>query len=80
MPKRLFIKLLLLTALILLAVPAHAQTPTPPPPTFWEQNSAAIIGALIGLVFGGILVWVLKPAFEKLGNALADILSKLGSG
>ncbi|MBN2389667.1 MAG: hypothetical protein JXR84_03015 [Anaerolineae bacterium] len=76
-------KLLLLIVvanLLFVVVPVRAQTPTPPPPSFWEQNSAAIISALIGLIFGGILVWMLKPAFEKLGNAFADALSKLGSG
>jgi hypothetical protein len=80
MPKRLFKKLLFLVVVTTLTTPVHAQTPTPPPPTFWEQNSATIISALIGLIFGGILVWVLKPAFEKLGNTLANALSKLGSG
>ncbi len=57
-------------------------TPSAPPPSkgFWEENSKSIITGLIGLVFGGILVWVLKPTFEKLGNAIAGGLSKLGSG
>ena len=32
------------------------------------------------MIFGGILVWLLRPAFEKLGNALAESLSRLGSG
>jgi hypothetical protein len=52
----------------------------PDPETFWGENSKTIVGALVGLIFGGILVWLLKPAFEKLGNTLAGWLSKLGSG
>jgi hypothetical protein len=52
----------------------------PEPKTFWSENSKTIVGALVGLIFGGILVWLLKPAFEKLGNTLAGWLSKLGSG
>ncbi len=83
MPKTLLktsLFLILAISLAYLTAPAHAQTPTPPTPTFWEENSQAIISALIGLVFGGILAWVLKPVFEKLGNALAGALSKLGSG
>ena len=50
------------------------------PPTFWGDNGKAVIGGLTGLIFGGILVWVLKPAFEKLGTAFAEALGKLGSG
>lgn len=53
---------------------------TPAPTTFWEDNNQALMSALIGLVFGGILVWLLRPVIEKLGNTLADLLSRLGSG
>jgi len=49
------------------------------PPSFWDENSN-LTSALIGLIFGGILVWLLKPVFEKLGTAFADALGKLGSG
>jgi len=64
---------------LLIVVTATPSAP-PTPPTFWGENSQTLIGALIGLIFGGILVWVLKPMFEKAGNTLADALSKLGYG
>jgi len=51
----------------------------PAPTTFWGEHGKALVGALIGLIFGGVLTWLLKPAFEKLGNALATGLSRLGS-
>jgi hypothetical protein len=35
---------------------------------------------LVGMVLGGILVSVLRPVLERLGNALAEGLSRLGSG
>jgi len=52
----------------------------PEPETFWGENGKTIVGALVGLIFGGVLVWLLRPAFEKLGNTLAESLSRLGSG
>ncbi|MBU0494065.1 MAG: SUMF1/EgtB/PvdO family nonheme iron enzyme [Chloroflexi bacterium] len=74
--------------------PVPAATPTPQvivvtatpsaPPSAWDsflgEHGKTIIGALIGLIFGGILVWVLKPAFERLGNALAVWLSQRSAG
>jgi len=38
------------------------------------------LAGLAGLVFGAILGLVLRPAFKRLGNALADGLARLGSG
>ena len=37
------------------------------------------LSGLIGLVFGGILVWVLRPTFKKFGNGFGRSLSRLGS-
>ena len=52
----------------------------PAPKTLWDEHGKTIVGALVGLLFGGILVWMLKPAFERLGNAVAEGLGRLGSG
>jgi formylglycine-generating enzyme required for sulfatase activity/energy-coupling factor transporter ATP-binding protein EcfA2 len=71
---------------LLATATARAQTPAPPPtptPTLLQQTEKEIpwwLAGVAGLVFGGILVWVLRPVFEKLGNAIAEGLSKLGSG
>jgi len=53
---------------------------TPAPKTFWDENSKAIVAALIALVSGVALSPLLKPLFERLGQALAGGLGKLGSG
>ncbi len=72
--------------------PYPAYTPYPPPaapgspstPAFSQLTEKQIpwwLTGLTGLIFGGILVWVLKPAFERLGNAVAEgLMSRLGSG
>jgi formylglycine-generating enzyme required for sulfatase activity len=52
----------------------------PTPPTLWDEYGKTIAGALVGLIFGGILTWLLRPLFEKLGNALAEGASRIGSG
>jgi formylglycine-generating enzyme required for sulfatase activity len=53
---------------------------TPGPKTFWGEYGDNVITGLLGLIIGGVLVWLLKPVFERLGNALADWLSRLGAG
>ena len=88
--------ILVVLLLLLLSGVAGAQTATPPAPTpvvvtatpgatpapkgFWEENSKALATGLIGLIFGGILTWLLKPTFEGLGDALAAQLGKIRSG
>jgi formylglycine-generating enzyme required for sulfatase activity len=67
--------------LLLLTGTTAAQPPTSAPPkTFWDEHGKTIVGALVGLIFGGVLTWLLKPTFERLGNRLADRLGRLGSG
>jgi formylglycine-generating enzyme required for sulfatase activity len=77
---------LVCVVLLLVATIARAQSPAPPPtptPTLLQQTEKEIpwwLAGLAGLVFGGILVWLLRPAFERLGNTIAEGLSRLGSG
>jgi hypothetical protein len=56
-------------------------TPTPvaspQPATFWGEYGRDVVVGLISLLVGGILVWILKPAFERLGGTLADALGRL---
>ncbi len=52
----------------------------PEPTTFWGEYGDDVVVGLIGLIMGGVLVWVLQPAFQRLGNALAERLSRLGAG
>ncbi len=53
---------------------------TPGPKTLWGEYGENVVTGLIGLIAGGVLVWLLKPVFGRLGNALADRLSRLGAG
>ena len=52
----------------------------PAPKTFWGEYGDKIVVALIGLIFGGILVKLVEPTFKKLGESLAQALGKIGSG
>jgi len=54
-------------------------TPSGPatPKTLWDENSTAIVVALIALVSGVILSPLLTPLFGKLGSALAKTLAYL---
>ena len=52
---------------------------TPGPKTLWGEYGDNVVTGLLGLILGGILVWLLKPVFERLGKALADRLSRLGA-
>ena len=53
---------------------------TPAPKTLWGEYGENVVTGLLGLILGGVLVWLLKPTFERLGNALADQVSRLGAG
>ena len=59
-------------------------TATPSAPstlsTFWDEYGKTVIAALIALISGVILSPILKPLFDKLGNALVGWLSQRSAG
>ena len=53
---------------------------TPGPKTFWGEYGDNVVTGLIGLIIGSVLVWLLKPTFEQIGQWLARALGSLTAG
>jgi hypothetical protein len=73
--------LLVVTATPMPQVIVVTATPSAMPglKTFWSEYGENVVTGLLGLIIGGVLVWVLKPTFERMGQWLAGVLGSLGA-